>query len=492
MLPVVTPAEMAALDRHTIEAIGVPGVVLMERAALAVADCLTRGVDDRAVAIACGPGNNGADGLALARILHLWGRRVCCWLPTEPAGGDALLEWTAARRVGVPFAGSYSDFVTWLDGATVAVDALFGTGLSRGLTGVWADGVQLLNGCGKPVVAVDIPTGIDGATGRVLGEAVHAAATVTFQYRKLGHCLHPGRALTGRLEVADIGIVDVPALRGPVGVLEEADAALPPRAADSHKGTYGHVAVIAGSRGMLGAGALATRAALRGGAGLVTWLVPDTLLNTACTLNLEAMTMALPDRDGALCADAAPVALEALARRTAAVVGPGLSRGEETIAFVRHILQGSGISMVIDADGLYALAGHPELTAGHDRLVLTPHPGEMARLMDCSVAEVERDPMAVAKAAAHRYGGTVLLKGSTTVVTDGERVALNLTGNPGMATGGSGDVLAGLIGALLAQGLPAYDAACAGCWQHGTAGDRAARALGQAHLIAGDIVGHLP
>ena len=488
MQSVVTPREMVALDRNTIENIGVPGAVLMERAALAVAEHLAACYCDRVVAIACGPGNNGGDGLALARILHLRGKEVCCWGPAGGYSGDALLEFHAAQKAGVPFAPDIEAFAEALTGATVAVDSLFGTGLARPLTGQWAECVRLMNACGCPVVAVDIPSGIDGATGRVLGEAVTAQSTVTFQYRKLGHCLHPGRALAGRLVVADIGIVDAPGLRADCAVLEEADAAFPPRPMDSHKGDYGHVAVIAGSRGMLGAGALATRAALRGGAGLVTWLVPDSMLPAASALSLESMLRGLPDEVGAFAELAVQPAIDALAGKNAAVLGPGLSRGEGTIGFVKHILTGVRISMVIDADALFALADHPELTAGRRNVVLTPHPGEMARLMACEVADVTADPIGTARAAARRFGGTVVLKGSTTVITDGERVTLNLTGNPGMATGGSGDVLAGLTGALLAQGMPAFEAASRACFLHGAAGDRAAARRGQAQMVAGDIV----
>lgn len=488
---VVTPEEMAALDQFTIRDIGVPGIVLMERAALAVAEHIAAEYPGKPVLVACGPGNNGGDGLAAARILHMRGIPVRCCAPHSEYNGDALTNLQAARNAGVCFAENAGQALESAEGCVV-VDALFGTGLSSDITGVWADIIHAVNASGRPVVSVDIPSGIDGATGHVRGVAVRAAATVTFQYAKTGHCLYPGRAYSGRLIIADIGIAENAGLHEPRRVLEPGDAAYPARRADSHKGNYGHVAVIAGSMGMLGAGALCARAAMRGGAGLVTWVVPESLIVPASSLVTEAMLRPAPDESGRLTLSrSADAVAETLAGKDAAVLGPGLSRNQGAVELVRHILHTTDIPMVVDADALFAVSGYTGWEPS-EKCVLTPHPGEMARLMGCSVEDVEADPLGTVKACAERFGCTAVLKGSTTLVARGRETAFNLTGNPGMATGGSGDVLAGLAGALLAQGFHPFEAAYRACWLHGRAGDIALLRRGAAGLVAGDIAECLP
>lgn len=492
MRTVVTPAEMAALDGNTIRKIGVPGAVLMERAALAVAEHIRQAYPGQPVLVACGPGNNGGDGLAIARILHLWGVSLRCFTPSSAYKGDALVNHNAARNAGVPFVEGLESFRQAAYTAGVIVDALFGTGLSQDITGQWADIVNIINVSGKPVVSVDIPSGIDGETGYVRGRAVKADCTITFQYAKTGHYLYPGREHTGSLIVADIGIVEDEALMKPRRVLDAEDTRYPVREANSHKGNYGHVAVIAGSMGMLGAGALAARAAVRGGAGLTTWIVPQSMAIAASALITEVMLCPVPDEGGRLTAPCSEKAvLDALTGKSVAVIGPGMSRNNGTVELIRNILHTIDIPMVLDADGLFALSGYPALSTGGAR-VLTPHPGEMARLMGCTIQEVENNPLDTVRRLAERFACTAVLKGSTTLIASREGVTFNLTGNPGMATGGSGDVLAGLTGALLAQGFTAYEAACRACWLHGRAGDIAAQKLGMAGLAAGDIIECLP
>jgi hydroxyethylthiazole kinase-like uncharacterized protein yjeF len=487
---VVTPGEMAALDLHTIRDIGVPGVVLMERAALAVVDHVAACYPGRPVLVACGPGNNGGDGLAAARILHMRGVSVQCYAPHAAYKGDALTNLNAARNAGVRFAENFAEAMGSAEGCIV--DALFGTGLSSDVTGQWADIINIINASGRPVVSVDIPSGIDGATGHVRGVAVKAAATVTFQYAKTGHCLYPGREYSGKLIISDIGIAGNAELHEPRRVLDFTDAAYPARRADSHKGDYGHVAVLAGSLGMLGAGALCARAAMRGGAGLVTWVVPESLAVPASSLVTEAMLRPAPDECGRLTQPrSADAVAEALQGKDAMVIGPGLSRNPGTAELVRHILHTTDIPMVVDADALFAVSGYTGWEPS-ESLVLTPHPGEMARLMGCAVGDVEADPLGTARRCAERFGCTAVLKGSTTLIARGRETAFNLTGNPGMATGGSGDVLAGLLGALLAQGFHPYEAACRACWLHGRAGDIAVTRSGPAGLVAGDIAECLP
>ncbi len=498
MRTVVTPVEMAALDRYTIHELGVPAVALMERAALAVADEVERIAPSGIVAIACGPGNNGGDGLAAARILRLRGRDVRCFAPVQEYKDQAAAtHLDAARRCCVPITEELDDFRRALNGAAVVVDALFGNGLDRALEGRWRETVTLINTCGAPVLSVDMPSGIDGATGHVLGEAVRAAVTVTFQWAKVGHLLFPGRDYASRLVVADIGIADraavtpgEPPLHRPRRVLEAADCALPPRRADTFKNSYGHVVVVAGSLGMEGAGALCARAALRTGAGLVSWLLPRAA--DASLRPPEAMAVPLPDVDGGLSEAAAEPLLAALKGKTVAALGPGLGRRDATVALIRHILSVIDIPMILDADACFAICGYPQLIAGKD-CVLTPHPGEMARLMDVDTAEVVADPLGMAQRCARMYGAVVVLKGATSVVAgpDGA-VTFNLTGNPGMATAGSGDALAGIIAGLAAQGQQLYEAAAKGCWIHGRAGDLASERLGQASMLSGDIIDSLP
>ena len=491
MKAVVTPAEMAALDAHTIKDIGVPGAVLMERAALAVAEHVRGRWPGVPVLIACGPGNNGGDGLAAARILKLWGVPVKCFAPKTDYRGDALIQYNAARNVSVEFVDGLEQFSREAACAGVIVDALFGTGLSHDLAGLWLEAVETVNGAGRPVVSVDIPSGIDGETGRVRGCAVKAHATVTFQFAKTGHCLYPGRECTGELIIADIGIVENKTLMGHRHALEPRDAAFAKRQANTHKGDYGHVAVVAGSMGMMGAGALAARAAVRGGAGLVTWVVPQSLAVPASALVTEAMISPVPDNDGRLSASSAEAVHAVLAGKSAVVIGPGFSRNAGSVELIRNILHTIDIPMVVDADALFAVSGYPEKLPLH-RCVLTPHPGEMARLMGCGIEDVEFDRMECVSSCARRYGCTAVLKGASTLISNGCELVFNLTGNPGMATGGSGDVLAGLTGALLAQGIPPFEAAGRACWLHGRAGDIAAAELGQTGLKAGDIVDRIP
>jgi hydroxyethylthiazole kinase-like uncharacterized protein yjeF len=299
MRTVVTPREMTALGEHTIGDIGVPGIVLMERAALAVAEHVKGSYPCAPVLIACGPGNNGGDGLAVARILRLWGVPVLCYAPFQDYKGDALTNLNAARKAGVRFAENLDVFIKTAEGCCI-VDALFGTGLDRDITGEWEGCIAAINASGKPAVAVDIPSGIDGETGHVRGVAVRADSTVTFQYAKIGHYLYPGREHTGRLVVADIGVAEDESLHRPRRVLDFNDVTYPARKADSHKGDYGHVAVIAGSRGMAGAGVLCARAAMRGGAGLATWILPESIADAAMAHVVEAMISPVPDEDGSL------------------------------------------------------------------------------------------------------------------------------------------------------------------------------------------------
>jgi ADP-dependent NAD(P)H-hydrate dehydratase / NAD(P)H-hydrate epimerase len=382
--------------------------------------------------------------------------------------------------------------------ASVVVDALLGTGLNAPVTGTMAGVVEAINGCAKPVFAVDLPSGLSADTGRALGVAVQAACTATFAFAKTGQVVEPGRSACGRLEIVDIGIPDaaVEAVGPRTHVLDAAGvgALLPRRAPETHKGTTGHVLVIAGSRGKSGAALLCAGAAARTGAGLTTLAAPAALQAVIEGHVREAMTDTLPDGPGGTAALGDGADVERLLRHRASVVcGPGLGLNDATRALVAQVVAGCEAPLVLDADGLNAVADTTALRDRREPTVVTPHPGEMARLLAVDTKTVQADRIGVARRLAARDAIVVVLKGAGTVIAapDG-RTALCPTGNPGMASGGMGDVLAGVIGALLAQGLSAFDAACFGAYAHGAAADAVAARRGQVGLLAGDVLDAMP
>ncbi|OUM94033.1 MAG: bifunctional ADP-dependent (S)-NAD(P)H-hydrate dehydratase/NAD(P)H-hydrate epimerase [Thermobacillus sp. ZCTH02-B1] len=565
----VTAEEMRALDRYVIERIGLPGAVLMENAARAVAEAaMALGAEwygatgsgsgvvrapsgggapsgerygmpsggvgappGSASARACeaargrplrwlvlaGKGNNGGDGIAAARHLLEMGAEASILYaePPERLSGDAALQRDAAARLGIPAMVYEPGAVDWrsFDGI---IDALLGTGSRGAPREPYASLIREANASGLPIVAADIPSGLDADTGAVHEPCIRAARTVALAFMKRGLALYPGAEYAGAVTVAPIGIparladahgvrvfrLDEAAVRGRLGV----DPARP-RRPDTHKGTYGRVLVAAGSPRMAGAGLLCVRAALRAGCGLATWALPAGLAAAVTGRVPEAMLAPLADGGRGDWSAVDPEALAAeLAGADALVLGPGLGRFAGDAAWLRRvwdIAAGSGgagraVPFVLDADALNMLAEADDFVAWPKRpadspAILTPHPGEMARLTRTSTAEVQRDRIGVARDYAARHGVVLVLKGAATVTAlpDGT-VYVNTTGNPGMATGGSGDVLAGVIGSLLAQGMPPGTAAAFGVWLHGLAGDRAAAARpNQASLIAGDIIEHL-
>jgi hydroxyethylthiazole kinase-like uncharacterized protein yjeF len=506
---VTTAAEMRQLDRLAIEAYGIPGVVLMENAGAQVARILWQEYPDlraRRVAVLCGRGNNGGDGFVVARYLHRMGVRVQTFLmgQLDDVQGDARVHLEVLRRLGLPpqvirTTEEAQALGAQLPAYDLLIDALFGTGLKAAVSGPAQALIAAMNAAGKPIVAVDIPSGLSADEGAFLGEHVKAHLTVTMALPKRGLVLYPAAAHVGRLVVVDIGFP--PAVRDHEAVTchwleaHEVAALLRARQADSHKGTYGHVLVVAGGLGKSGAGALASMAALRTGAGLVTWALPRSL-NAAMEAKLtEVMTVPLPEAgEGLLGADAAKRILEELEGRSALVLGPGLGTHPETVRCVYDVLREGRLPMVVDADGLNALAMQPEVV-GEVRapLVLTPHPGELARLRRTSTGAVQADRLAAAQDMARSSGAVVVLKGAHTVIADPHGTRwINSTGNPGMATAGTGDVLAGMIGALLGQAYEPSAAARLAVYAHGLAGDVAAARLGQQAMLAGDVLEALP
>lgn len=504
---VVSAKTMQELDRRTIAECGVPGLVLMENAGGGCADLIDRqygeGTGRRAVVIA-GKGNNGGDGYVIARHLREKGWQAAIFVVArrEEVRGDALANLERLDGVTVTFCperGMLGHYVTVLQDADVVVDALFGTGLASVLTGATAEAVTLVNAAGRPVVSVDIPSGIDATTGEVHGCAVRAEITVTFAFPKLGHVLYPGTDHTGRLEVVDIGIPPELASAAPtVEFLTAGDVGLLLRRRDrtAHKGMFGHALIIAGSAGKTGAAAMAANSAVRSGAGLVTLAVPASLNAILEIKTTEAMTIPLPDGGRGFLGDADQTFIDnTLAGKDAVAIGPGLATHPETVLLIEKLVGNINLPLVIDADGLNALATAPTVL---DRrrspvVILTPHPGEMARLTGLSVPQVESDRLGVAGELARRHRVHVILKGARTVIAapDG-RMAVNGSGNPGMASGGMGDVLTGALVALLAQGYEAFAACRLGVFLHGLAADLVAADKGEIGISAVDVQERLP
>ncbi len=504
MIPVLDSRRMRAADAAAIRG-GIPSLRLMESAAQGLeAELVSSFPEARNVVAVCGPGNNGGDGLAAARLLSARGLSVAVFTLGDPEAyrGDAAENASRAREAGLemtplPRRGRMTLLSRRLAVADAVVDALFGTGLTRALSGSAARAVSSINSAGRPVIAADLPSGLSADSGQLLGPCVKASATVAFAALKYAHVFWPARGFCGRVVVHDIGIPRR-ALRPPRESLAVAEAAdlrrwLPPRVADSHKADFGRLAVIAGSRGKAGAAVLAARGALRAGAGLVTVFCPAAVESIIVSALPEAMTRGLAEEDGALAAQAAEPLLEALSDFDAAVAGPGLGTAKGTVALLEKLLAAK-CALLFDADALNAFAGRSRAFARRrGRTVLTPHPGEAARLLATTGAEIQRDRLAAARKLARASGAVVLLKGAGSLTcSPSGRVTLNPTGTPLMSTAGSGDVLAGAIGALLAGGLSAEKATIAAAYLHGAAGERLEERLGDAGLLSGELAEGLP
>lgn len=516
----VTAARMQELDRRSIEEIGIPGAVLMENAGRATVDAMEQAfgpVRGAGVCILAGPGNNGGDGLVMARCIHDRGGHPLVLLLADPQKlpRDAALNWAIVQRLGLParivdsnrpFSLTPEDLAALLQAGPLhsIVDALFGIGLARPLEGIYLDAVRCINSLAQrhacPVVAADIPSGLASDSGQVLGEAVRATLTVAYGLAKPGH-VHHGAAHVGRLQVVDIGIpaqLVRESLRPGLLLDDSLLSALGRRAADSHKGSNGHVLIIAGSNGKTGAALLATQGAMRSGAGLVSCAVPAKLAPIFAASFTEAMYPPLPGTEDAFTLADYPLLAELCHHKQALVLGPGIGTAADTAALVLRLYRQRPEPMVVDADALNILAAHREALAeaGGPRL-FTPHPGEMARLLDCPIATVQADRLAAAEAfcrlcAPSPWPMLVALKGAGTVVLarDG-RWAINASGNPGMGSGGMGDVLAGVLAGLLAQGYSPWSATCAGVWLHGAAADALARERPYGYT-ASEVAAELP
>ena len=509
MQPVFTADEMRRVDQRASRDLGIPGATLMENAGRGAAERMLAalpalGLPRRGarVVIVCGKGGNGGDGFVVARHLKRAGHRVSAFLVAAPdeVRGDAAGKYREMERRGIRAQVVRDDdaLARALAGAELVVDALLGTGARGTPAPAMARAIELINGAGRPVVALDIPSGLSADGEAPEGPVVRAVLTTTFAGLKRGLISGRGAESAGRVEVVDIGVPAAEVSRGiDTFVLEAADVAphFPPRPRDGHKGSYGHLLLVAGSVGKTGAAALAARAAMRAGAGLVTVATARSAQPVVAALLLEAMSEPLPETEaGSLALKARERLNDLLERRDALALGPGLGLDEETQALARALVFESRRPCVVDADALTALAGHLERLSGAPApRCLTPHPGEMARMLGITVADVQRDRIRTVRQFATAWGVHVVLKGATSVVGTPEgTVLLNPTGNPGMASGGTGDVLTGVLGAFLARGLAPTDALASAVYLHGLAGDIAAARQGQESLIAGDVIEALP
>jgi NAD(P)H-hydrate epimerase len=505
MIPVLGSSAMKAADTAAIRA-GVPSLELMENAAAAIAEELcSRYPGWQRVVVVCGPGNNGGDGLAAARLLAGRGVKAVVFTLGDAAAyrGDAADNAARARAWGLELTplsrrGGREKLAAALAEADGAVDALFGTGLSRGLSGPAASAVNVLNRAGRDVVAADLPSGLSADEGGIPGPCVRADLTVTFAAPKVCHVLFPARQQCGQVVVRDIGISRAILARvgGKLEQVEPEDIRrlLPARPLDAHKGDFGRLAVIAGSRGKTGAAILCARAALRSGAGLVTVFCPESLEEAVVTALPETMTRGFEEKRGALSGKAGRALVEELASFDAVAAGPGLGTAAGTVAALEELVRRAEIPLVGDADFLNAFAGRASALARRPAAtILTPHPGEAGRLLDETSREVQADRRRAAAALSRRARAVVVLKGAGSLVaTPDGRIAVNPTGTPLLATAGSGDVLTGAIGALLAAGLPAREAAMAGTYLHGAAAERLSLRLGDAGLLTADLADALP
>lgn len=500
-MKVVNSKEMALIDRVTIDSYGISSLVLMERAALSVCKHILN-LSPKTVTILVGPGNNGGDGVAVGRILK--GKyddiKIFQLFPHEKLSEDCKIQLEIAKKFGVTVIERFPSLEELKKGDLI-VDALFGTGLKREIEGELKELISNLNSLNKRVIAVDIPSGVSSDNGQILGEAVRASVTVTFGLPKRGHFLYPGKDYVGELYIEDIGfpkeLAESEDIKVSLITRELASVLLPKRHPYSHKGTYGHVLVIAGSVGKTGAALMCAKSSLRAGSGLVTMAVPAALKVVFLSRVLEEMILPLPCNTKTLSKDAMPQIFDFIKTHADVVAfGPGVGINQDTREILKGLLLESQVPVVIDADGITLLSDNELkeiLKQSQTKTVLTPHPGELSRLIGVPVKDIDSNRIEIAQNVARELKTVLVLKGVPTVVASPtEEAFINTTGNPGMATGGSGDVLTGIIASFIGQGLNPLEASILGVFVHGLAGDRASDLRGYHGLIAGDIIESIP
>lgn len=498
-MKVVTSEEMREIDKLTIEHYKIPSEVLMERAALSVSKYVLER-QAKNIVILAGPGNNGGDGVALGRILKgkVKNIKIFQLFPDDKLSEDCRRQIEIAEKFKISLIKNFPS-ARELQEADLIIDAIFGTGLRRKIEGELAAFINLINSMKKNVIAIDIPSGVSSDTGEILGDALRATITVTFGLPKRGHLLFPGREYVGNLFVEDIGFPDelICSDRIKTSLIDKKTALslLPPRPLYSHKGNYGHILVIAGSVGKIGAAKMVAKSALRTGSGLVTLAIPSCLSIAFHSYVLEEMIFPLPCNGQTISAKAIEHIGNFITEKTDAIAfGPGVGINGDTEEILRFLLGNSQCPLVIDADGITILSKNMKLLEhAKAKTVITPHPGELSRLINISVKEIEKDRIEIARKTAKELNTTVVLKGAPTVISDSDgNVFINTTGNPGMATAGAGDVLTGIITSLIGQKLPPLKASILGVYLHGLSGDIAAKFTGYHSLIASDITDFLP
>ncbi|OCL27770.1 bifunctional ADP-dependent (S)-NAD(P)H-hydrate dehydratase/NAD(P)H-hydrate epimerase [Orenia metallireducens] len=507
-MKLVTGAEMKEVDRYSIEEIGISGLVLMENAGKEVAQAIIEflgDLKDKQVIILAGKGNNGGDGFVISRLLieHGIGVKTILLGKKEDTSEDAKVNLEILDKLGIEVQEIISKEETLalkgtLDKADLIVDALLGTGIKGELRGLYPKLITLVNNSPTSVIAVDIPSGVEADTGRVADIAIEAQETITFALPKIGTILYPGADFVGDLKVVDIGIpqmvIDKQDFKIDLITSELVNKLLPIRAADSHKGSYGKLLLVAGSTGMTGAATLATQASLRIGAGLVTLGTPRSLNPILENKLTEAMTYPLGEsKEGVLSRESVIEIKRLLNDRDVLAIGPGLTANDEISYILNHLLEKTDKPMVVDADGLNVISDLNILKGRGAPTILTPHPGELSRLINKSIEIIRDNPIEVAKNFARDYNVTLVLKGARTIIaTPQGQIYINHTGNSGLATGGSGDVLTGLISGLLVQGIDEVSATIIGVYLHGLAADLAAEDLTEYSLLPSDIIDYLP
>lgn len=497
---------MEDVERRAVETTGVSLAELMERAGAAVAKTARRMAGSGSVVVVSGKGNNGGDGIVAARLLAEADVRTTLFLLTDTASltseSSAAMKRLRESETGIdPIVLSSEDDLPrlreYLTKASLVVDCVFGFNLRGAAGGLAADVIGEINVAARPVLSVDMPSGVEADSGRAAGEAIRASRTVTFSAPKVGLLAAPGAGLAGRVQVADIGIPSE--LLEDAGSIEAPDAAtvaamLPSRPFDAHKKSVGRVLVVAGSVGMTGAACLTAQGALRSGAGTVSLAAPQSLNDIFEVKLTEVMTIPMPETmSRSLLAGAADSILELCANFDSVVIGPGLSLDESTVQMVRSLVEKISLPVVLDADGLNAIVNKTAIIEERRApTIVTPHSGELARLMKVTSEEIDADRIGCARRSAGEWDVVTVLKGAGTVVSDGTRVSVNSTGNPGLASAGTGDVLAGMIGSVVAQGAAGFEAAVVSAYIHGLAGDLAAHKLTERCVTATDVISFLP
>lgn len=491
MIYVTKPQDTKCLDKKAVEECFIPSILLMEHAAYCVFNIIKPMIDKTTkILIVCGGGNNAGDGFALARLLKTKNYMITVIMLDDPDRykNDCLTNYNIAKAIDMDMDGS----IAIIDEYDMIIDAVFGTGLDRDLKGIYLDAIRKINQSSAKVVSIDMPSGINALNGMIMGDAVKADISVSFTSYKRGQLLYPGREYCGRIYVEDIGIplVLLAGFQEFVLTQDYIKSILKKRSANSHKGTYGHALIIAGSSNYLGAALLCISACIKSGVGLTTWLTPIRPAIDEKNFLFETMIRLADNIDGELHMDDELLLNEIALDKTAIAVGPGLGI-DGASSIMKHIVN-LKIPLVIDADALNILAVMKDQIDFRGRAILTPHPKEASRLLNCDVNEVINDPIASAKKIAKKYNCVCVLKSSTTIIADiGGCVAYNINGNAGMAKGGSGDVLTGIICALIAQGYSAFDSAGIGAFIHGLSGDFAAKDSSLESMIPSDIIDNL-